>query len=81
MNTMLQQLIDRGLVTRPSRAETGRALPSLLTSAGVDALDAAEKLVEGVQKRMVARLSSEQSAALAAGLAACVAALAEETRA
>ena len=29
MNAMLQQLIDRGLVARPSRATSGRALPTM----------------------------------------------------
>jgi DNA-binding MarR family transcriptional regulator len=75
MNAMLQQLIDRGLVARPSRAETGRALPTTLTAAGVDALAAAEKAVDGVEKRMLAGLTAGESAALASGLAACITAL------
>ena len=75
MNAMLQQLIDRDLVTRPARAETGRALPTLLTAAGADALDAAQKLVDGVEHRMLAGLHADESAALARGLAACVEAL------
>jgi DNA-binding MarR family transcriptional regulator len=75
MNAMLQQLIDRGLVARPSRAESGRALPTNLTVAGTSALDAAQKLVDGVERRMLAGLSSADSAALAAGLAECVTAL------
>jgi DNA-binding MarR family transcriptional regulator len=77
MNAMLQQLIDRGLVARPSRAESGRALPTLLTAAGADALDAAQKLVDSVEQRMLAGLSATDSAALARGLAACVASLEE----
>jgi DNA-binding MarR family transcriptional regulator len=72
MNAMLQQLIDRELVVRPSRAETGRALPTLLTDSGSDALDAAQELVDGVEKRMLAGLSDTDSAALARGLAACI---------
>src|ERR1700709_2633591 len=32
MNAMLQQLIDRDLVTRPSRPESGRSLPTVLTA-------------------------------------------------
>jgi DNA-binding MarR family transcriptional regulator len=75
MNAMLQQLIDRDLVTRPSRAESGRALPTLLTPAGADALDAAQKLVDSVEHRMLARLSADERAALARGLAACVGSL------
>ena len=75
MNAMLQQLIDRGLVTRPSRAETGRALPALLTPAGSDALDAAQTLVDGVEQRMLAGLSAAERDTLGRGLAACVSAL------
>jgi len=75
MNAMLQQLIDRGLVARPSRAETGRALPALLTPAGSDALDAAQTLVDGVQQRMLGGLSADERDTLGRGLAACVSAL------
>jgi len=75
MNAMLQQLIDRGLVERPARAETGRALPTVLTPAGAEALDAAQKLVDAVEQRMLDGLSSNERTALASGLDACVAAL------
>jgi len=72
MNVMLQQLIERGLVARPTRAETGRALPTLLTDAGTDALNTAQKLVDGVEQRMLAGLTETESAALTHGLAACI---------
>ena len=72
MNAMLQQLIDRDLVARPTRAESGRALPTALTAAGADALDAAQSLVDGVEQRMLAGLSTAESDALARGLAACI---------
>jgi DNA-binding MarR family transcriptional regulator len=75
MNAMLQQLIDRDLVTRPSRADSGRALPTMLTPVGTDALDAAQNLVDGVEQRMLAGLSAAETAALANGLAACVSSL------
>jgi DNA-binding MarR family transcriptional regulator len=75
MNAMLQQLIDRGLVARPPRAESGRALPTMLTVAGADVLDAAQELVDGVEQRMLSGLSATESAALARGLAGCVKAL------
>ncbi|GAB3605707.1 MarR family transcriptional regulator [Conyzicola nivalis] len=75
MNAMLQQLIDRGLVARPPRAESGRALPTQLTPAGSDALDAAQHLVDGVEQRMLGRLSATERAALARGLASCVGSL------
>ena len=72
MNAMLQQLIDRGLVARPSQVETGRALPTTLTEAGTDALDAAQDLVDGVEQRMLAGLTAAETAALAGGLTSCV---------
>jgi DNA-binding MarR family transcriptional regulator len=72
MNAMLQQLIDRGLVARPSQAETGRALPTTLTDAGDDALDAAQKVVDGVEQRMLAGLTADETDALARGLVSCV---------
>ncbi len=77
MNVMLQQLVDRGLVERPTRPESGRALPTELTAAGIRALDATQVLVDEVERRMLSRLSPAETAALARGLAACVAALAE----
>ena len=75
MNVMLQQLVDRGLVARPAQADSGRALPTVLTPAGTEALDAAQALVDLVERRMLSGLSSDESAALARGLAACVGSL------
>lgn len=75
MNAMLQQLIDRGLVARPSRAESGRALPTTLTAAGVGALTSAQTAVDEVERRMLSGLTVTESAALASGLNACVGAL------
>jgi DNA-binding MarR family transcriptional regulator len=77
MNVMLQQLIDRELVTRPTRADSGRALPTVLTAEGIDALEAAQSLVDGVEQRMLSDLAPTDSAALAQGLASCVHSLAE----
>ena len=75
MNVMLQQLIDRGLVRRPMQAESGRALPTALTPAGISALSAAQLLVDGVEQRMLSGLTSSGRDVLAGGLAACVRAL------
>lgn len=75
MNAMLQQLMDRGLVTRPPRAESGRALPALLTNAGSDILDTAQTLVDGVEQRMLGSMSANERAVLARGLAICIASL------
>jgi len=77
MNVMLQQLIDRGLVARPTQPDSGRALPSALTPAGKKALDAAQLLVNEVEARMLGGLTPTETAALSRGLAACVAALAD----
>jgi DNA-binding MarR family transcriptional regulator len=77
MNVMLQQLIDRDLVARPRRADSGRALPTVLTPAGNDLLDAAQKLVSQVEQRMLSGMTPNERAALAGGLAACVSALDE----
>jgi DNA-binding MarR family transcriptional regulator len=77
MNVMLQQLIDRDLVARPNHADSGRALPTVLTSAGTSALDAAQVLVDEVEQRMLSRLTPTESAALARGLAACASSLAD----
>ncbi|HEY4269222.1 MAG TPA: MarR family transcriptional regulator [Galbitalea sp.] len=75
MNVMLQQLIDRDLVARPTQADSGRALPTLLTAAGASALDAAQVLVDGVEQRMLSGLPPGDTTALARGLSACVSAL------
>jgi len=75
MNSMLQQLLDRGLVERPARPERGRTLPTVLTEAGVDLLTAAQVEVDGVEERMLSGLSPSELIALTRGLSACVKAL------
>jgi DNA-binding MarR family transcriptional regulator len=75
MNVMLQQLIDRDLVTRPEQPDSGRALPAALTPAGTDVLDEAQVLVNGVERRMLSGLAPTETAGLARVLAACVSAL------
>ena len=77
MNTLLQALLDRGLVERPARPESGRALPAVLTPAGADLLEKAETVVDSVDRQMTSGLSEQQAAALRQALAACMAALAE----
>jgi len=72
MNVMLQQLIDRDLVTRPSQADSGRALPTVLTPTGTSTLEAAQELVTAVEQRMLAGLAPAETAALASALASCV---------
>ena len=75
MNAMLQQLIDRGLVERPAQADSGRALPAVLTADGQGALDAAQRRVDEVQQRMVSGLSAGQQVELADALSSCVSSL------
>lgn len=77
MNTLVQGLLDRGLVERPARPESGRALPALLTPAGTELLAQAEAVVDTVDQQMVSGLSTQQAAALREALAACMASLAE----
>lgn len=76
MNTMLQLLLDRGLVQRAEVA-TGRALPTTLTAAGAAALDAAQVRVDRVERRMLSRLESFDEATLLRTLTACVRGLSE----
>ncbi|MGP9501055.1 MarR family winged helix-turn-helix transcriptional regulator [Specibacter sp. AOP5-B1-6] len=75
MNSMLQQLLERGLVERPSRPESGRALPTALTAAGADILSAAQAEVDRVEERMLSGLSPSELLSLTHGLKACVKAL------
>jgi DNA-binding MarR family transcriptional regulator len=75
MNSMLQLLLDRGLVDRPDHVESGRALPTALTSLGEDALQAAEARVDEVERRMLSRLDLTERDALAHALTECVIAL------
>jgi DNA-binding MarR family transcriptional regulator len=75
MNTMLQLLLDRGLVDRPDRAENGRALPTELTPAGAATLESAQDLVDAVESRMLSALTPGEQSALAASLAKCASAL------
>ncbi|MFI6302362.1 MarR family winged helix-turn-helix transcriptional regulator [Amycolatopsis thailandensis] len=75
MNLVLRGLQDRGLVTRPTTAPQGRALPSTLTPAGRAQLRAASGLVREVEKRMLEPLAAAQRDRLLHDLAACVDAL------
>ena len=72
MNIVLRGLQERGLVTRPAVALRGRELPTALTPAGREHLDAASAAVLGVEKRMCGDLTPERRQALLETLAACV---------
>ncbi|EME58702.1 MarR family winged helix-turn-helix transcriptional regulator [Amycolatopsis decaplanina] len=77
MNLVLRGLQDRGLVTRPTTAPQGRALPSTLTPAGRERLRAASGIVRTVEDRMLAPFSAAQRGRLLHDLAACTDALSE----
>ncbi|MFD6066418.1 MarR family winged helix-turn-helix transcriptional regulator [Amycolatopsis lurida] len=78
MNLVLRGLQDRGLITRPTTAPQGRALPSTLTPAGRERLRAASGVVRAVQDRMLTPFSADQRDRLLHDLAACADALAAE---
>lgn len=75
MNGVLRGLQERGLVTRPSTAPHGRALPSQLTAAGHRKLTTARTAVRAVEQRMLAHLGAPEQRRLRNDLAKCVAAL------
>ncbi|GAA1858580.1 MarR family transcriptional regulator [Brevibacterium marinum] len=75
MNTLLRGLQERGLVTRPTKASTGRALPTTLTPDGEDALDQAVSHVERISALMVSALDDEQKNNLGEALDLCIGAL------
>ncbi|SMX78230.1 hypothetical protein BI49514_01283 [Brevibacterium iodinum ATCC 49514] len=77
MNTLLRGLQERGLITRPATAESGRILPTRLTSAGVEVLDQAVSRVEAVSARMVSPLDDETRTMVTEALGRCIAALEE----
>jgi DNA-binding MarR family transcriptional regulator len=75
MNALLQTLLDRGLVERPERPESGRALPAVLTPEGRQALGRAQGSVDDVERRMLSGLTERETSMLANALGSCVAAL------
>lgn len=76
MNLVLRGLHDRGLVTRPDSAPQGRALPTKLTAAGREHLNAANAVARSVEKRMLAAVPEKRRARFRGDLAACAVALA-----
>jgi len=75
MNLVLRGLQDRGLVTRPTTAPHGRALPTQLTPAGRERLLAAGTAVRRIEQQMLADLAPDVRRRLRDDLASCVAAL------
>ncbi|MGH3322624.1 MAG: MarR family winged helix-turn-helix transcriptional regulator [Streptosporangiaceae bacterium] len=77
MNGVLRGLQDRGLVTRPSTAPRGRALPTQLTPAGRERLHTASTTVHAIEQRMLDPIPPAQQRRLREDLAACAASLAK----
>lgn len=75
MNGVLHGLQDRGLLTRPTIAPHGRALPTLLTAAGRELLHAASDAVRDIEQQMLTSLPPADQRRLREDLAACAAAL------
>jgi len=75
MNVLLHSLERDGIVTRPSRATSGRALPTELTAKGREQLTAASTAVRRVEDRMKANLSNDERLLFGSMLANCVSSL------
>jgi DNA-binding MarR family transcriptional regulator len=60
MNSVLQRLEDRGLVTRPAWVDSGRALPAELTRAGKSLLKRAEAVAAVTEGEVLADLTPTQ---------------------
>lgn len=78
MNLVLRGLQDRGLVTRPTTAPHGRALPTSLTPAGAEQLRVASTAMRAVEARMLAPFSAARQERLLHDLVTCVDALTAE---
>ncbi len=77
MNTLLQGLMERGLVARVDGKSRGRAVPVAVTPEGERLLSVASARVVEVEQRLVGRLDAGQRAALHQALSLCAAALAD----
>lgn len=77
MNTLLRGLEQRGLVARAARAETGRSLPTRLTSEGEHLLTEATARSHRINQAIADALTPELDAALRNGLSRCIEALEE----
>ena len=75
MNVLLLSLERDGIVTRPERPESGRALPTELTAKGRTQLAAASAAVKAVEDRMKSDLSVTERASLGDLLSRCVTSL------
>jgi DNA-binding MarR family transcriptional regulator len=75
MNLVLRGLQDRGLITRPTTAPHGRALPTELTPTGRRQLKAASTAVRAVESRMLEPFTASHQNRLLHDLHLCIQAL------
>jgi len=75
MNVLLLSLERDGIVTRPERPESGRALPTELTAKGRTQLASASAAVKVVEDRMKSDLSAAERTSLGDLLSRCVTSL------
>jgi len=75
MNLVLKGLAERGLLTRPSMPDHGKALPAELTPAGRERLRAATPPLRLVESKMLDAMSPGTADRLSADLAAIATAL------
>lgn len=68
MNVLLQTLEREGLVTRPSEAPTGRALPTRLTARGRRSLEEASAAVRSVEVDMLSGMTAAERQGVLDGL-------------
>ncbi len=78
MNLVLRGLQQRGLLTRATVAEHGKALPTQLTDTGRAQLRTASVTVRAIEKQMLAPLTPNAQQRLLTDLATCAAALTGE---
>ena len=57
MNKVIRELQDRGLITRPATASSGRARPATLTGAGIALLARADPLMFEAERRALVNLT------------------------
>ncbi len=79
MHAVLRGLHDRGLLTRPTTAPHGRALPAALTPAGQRRLRTASAAVHAVEERMLDHLTGSERGRLLRDLASCTASITVQT--
>ncbi|EYT57837.1 MULTISPECIES: MarR family winged helix-turn-helix transcriptional regulator [Microbacterium] len=79
MNVLLQALERDGLVTRPTEAPVGKALPARLTDRGRESLATATAAVRSVEVRMLSGMSEDEQAGALKILRSMIRSLREES--